>query len=100
MAQQHYDDLDAYIAKRAAKNPVFPAMVDAALKERRLLRELAAKRVEMGLSQKVVAAAMGTTQPALARLERGEVDPKLSTVERYVDALGQCLAVVGVAETK
>lgn len=57
---ERYDDLDAYIAKRAAKNPAFPAMVDAALKERRLLRELAAKRVEMGLSQKVVAALIGT----------------------------------------
>lgn len=94
MAEQHYDDLDAYIAKRTAKNPAFPAMVDAALKERRLLRELAAKRGEMGLSQKTVAALMGTTQPALARLERGEIDPKLSTLERYAEALGQSLAVV------
>jgi DNA-binding XRE family transcriptional regulator len=85
---EHYDDLDAYIARRAAKNPEFPAMVDVALKERRLLRELAARRVEKGLSQKVVAALMGTTQPALARLERGEIDPKLSTLERYAEALG------------
>lgn len=85
---EQYDDLDAYIAKRAARNPDFPAMVDAALKERRLLRELAARRVEKGLSQKVVAALMGTTQPALARLERGEIDPKLSTLERYAEALG------------
>ena len=90
------DDLDAYIAKRAAKTPAFPAMVDAALKERRLLRELAARRVEMGLSQKVVAALMGTTQPALARLERGEIDPKLSTLERYAAALGQTIAVIAV----
>jgi DNA-binding XRE family transcriptional regulator len=100
MAQQHDDDLDAYIAKRAAKNPKFPAMVDAALKERRLLRELAEKRVALGLSQRVVAAAMGTTQPALARLERGEVDPKLSTVERYVEALGQCIVVVSAPKAK
>lgn len=38
---EYYDDLDAYIAKRAIKKPAFPKMVDAALKERRLLRELA-----------------------------------------------------------
>ncbi len=93
---EQYDDLDAYIAKRAAKNPAFPAMVDAALKERHLLRALAARRVEMGLSQKVVAALMGTTQPALARLERGEIDPKLSTLERYAAALGQTIAVIAV----
>lgn len=90
---EHYDDLDAYIAKRAARNPAFPKMVDAALKERRLLRELAARRVEMGLSQKIVARLMGTTQPALARLERGEIDPKLSTLERYAEALGQSISL-------
>ncbi len=95
---EEYDDLDAYIAKRSAKNPSFPAMVDAALKERRLLRELAARRVEMGLSQKTVAALMGTTQPALARLERGEVDPKLSTLERYAMALGQNITVIANTE--
>jgi DNA-binding XRE family transcriptional regulator len=88
------DDLDAYVAKRATKNPAFPAMVDVTLKERRLLRELAARRVEMGLSQKIVAALMGTTQPALARLERGEIDPKLSTLERYAEALGLSIAVI------
>lgn len=91
---EYYDDLDAYIAKRATRNPAFPKMVDAALKERRLLRELAAKRIEMGLSQKSVAAKMGTTQPALARLERGEIDPKLSTLERYAEALGKSIALI------
>lgn len=85
---EYYDDLEASIAKRAAKNPEFPKMVEAALRERRLLRELAARRVALGLSQKVVAKLMGTTQPALARLERGEIDPKLSTLERYAEALG------------
>lgn len=90
---EQYDDLDAYIEKQAVRNPNFPKMVDAALKERRLLRKLAAKRVEMGLSQKFVAALMGTTQPALARLERGEIDPKLSTLERYAEALGLNLDV-------
>lgn len=90
---EQYDDLDAYIEKQTARNPNFPKMVDAALKERRLLRKLAEKRVEMGLSQKAVAALMGTTQPALARLERGEIDPKLSTLERYAEALGLTLDV-------
>jgi transcriptional regulator with XRE-family HTH domain len=90
---EHYDDLDASIAKRTARNPEYPKMVDAALKERRLLRELAARRAEMGLSQKSVAKLMGTTQPALARLERGEIDPKLSTLERYAEALGLTISL-------
>jgi predicted transcriptional regulator len=32
---------------------------------------------------------MGTSQSAVARLESGDVDAKLSTVERYAAALGQ-----------
>jgi predicted transcriptional regulator len=31
---------------------------------------------------------MGTTQPAVARLERGEADPRLSTIERYAEVIG------------
>ena len=32
---------------------------------------------------------MGTSQSAVARLEAGDVDAKLSTVERYAAALGR-----------
>lgn len=31
---------------------------------------------------------MGTSQSAVARIERGDVDAKLSTVERYTAAIG------------
>jgi predicted transcriptional regulator len=34
---------------------------------------------------------MGTSQSAVARLESGEADIRLSTLERYVAALGQQL---------
>ncbi len=40
------------------------------------------------MSQTAVAAVMGTSQSAVARLETGDVDAKLSTVERYAAALG------------
>jgi ribosome-binding protein aMBF1 (putative translation factor) len=82
------DFLSEIIAERTKTDPNFPALVDAALKERWLLRALAARRIELGLSQTVVAARMGTSQSAVARLERGEADPKLSTIERFAAALG------------
>jgi predicted transcriptional regulator len=69
--------------------PVFPGFAEAALSRRRLLRELAERRGELGLSQTVVAARMGTSQSVVARLESGEVDARLSTIERYATALGQ-----------
>jgi predicted transcriptional regulator len=69
--------------------PVFPGFAEAALSRRRLLRELAERRTKLGLSQTVVAARMGTSQSVVARLESGEVDARLSTIERYATALGQ-----------
>lgn len=82
------DDLDRYIAKRAKANPEFPELVEAALRARKLLRALAERRQALQLSQTVIAARMGTSQSALARLEAGESDPRISTVERYALALG------------
>jgi len=83
------DFLDEIIAERAQRNPDFPDLVEAALRRRELLRELAARREQLGLSQTTVAARMGTSQSAVARLEAGETDTKLSTVERFAAALGQ-----------
>lgn len=58
---------------------------------RRLAGELVARRQVLGLSQTEVAARMGTSQSAVARLESGEADVRLSTLQRYVAALGQRL---------
>ena len=83
------DFLDEVIRERAKKNPAFPELVEAAARRRALLRELAARREKLGLSQTMVAARMGTSQSAVARLESAEVDAKLSTIERYAWAIGQ-----------
>ena len=54
----------------------------------RLLRELAEQRQAAGLSQTEVAARMGTSQSAVARLESGTADVRASTLERYAAAVG------------
>lgn len=53
-----------------------------------LVRELAAQRQAAGLSQTEVAAMMGTSQSAVARLESGTADVRASTLERYAAAIG------------
>lgn len=83
------DFLDEVISEGEAKSPGFALMVEAALERRRLLRELAADRAELGLSQTAVAAEMGTSQSAVARIESGNADVKMSTVERYAATLGR-----------
>jgi ribosome-binding protein aMBF1 (putative translation factor) len=54
----------------------------------RLVRELAEQRQAVGLSQTAVAARMGTSQSAVARLESGIGDVRASTLERYAAAVG------------
>lgn len=83
------DDLDEFITKRTAMNPEFPKVMKAAIETRRLVRQLAAERERQGLSQDKVAAALGTKQPNVARLERGSVDPKHTTLVRYAAVLGK-----------
>jgi ribosome-binding protein aMBF1 (putative translation factor) len=83
------DDLEEYIADRSRTDPDFPRLVDEALARRRLLRELASEREAEGLTRTVVAARMGTSESAVARLEKGEADAKLSTVGRYAAAVGK-----------
>jgi predicted transcriptional regulator len=73
--------------------PVFPGFDAMARRRRELVARLAARREELGLTQTVVAARMQTSQSAVARLESGAVDLRLSTLERYAAALGHELEV-------
>ena len=81
--------------------PVMPGFREMALRRRadeqaarmaedrgRLVRELTGQRQAAGLSQTEVAARMGTSQSAVARLESGTADVRASTLERYAAAVG------------
>jgi len=83
------DDLEAYVAERAARNPDFPRLMDAAAERKRLLRDLAAARKAARLTQADVAARMKTSVSAVARLERGEMNPTVATLQRFASAVGR-----------
>ncbi len=53
-----------------------------------MVERLRAARIELRLSQADIAERIGTTQSAIARLESGRSDPRLSTLERYARAVG------------
>ena len=59
----------------------------------RLLRE------EHGLSQRELAERIGSTQPAIARLEAGGVTPSLGTLEKIAEALDTALVIEFQART-
>jgi DNA-binding Xre family transcriptional regulator len=76
-----------------AELPRLPGFREMALRRmsaqrRGLLAELAGQRQAAGVSQTEIAARMGTSQSAVARLEAGEADVRASTLERYAAALG------------
>ena len=49
--------------------------------------QVAARRKERGLSQAELAALVGTTQSAIARLESGGRPPRIDTLQRIANAL-------------
>jgi predicted transcriptional regulator len=69
-------------------DPVFPGFREISAQRKALSDDLVARRLEVGLSQTEVAARMGTSQSAVARLEAGSADVRFSTVERYAAAVG------------
>jgi transcriptional regulator with XRE-family HTH domain len=71
---------------------VFPGFAEMGEARRRLVDELVARRRAQGLSQTEVAARMGTSQSAVARLEASTGDLKVTTLERYAAAVGAPIA--------
>ena len=82
------DFLDEVVDERSARNPEFPALVEAAERRRQLLAALADRRRQAEHSQTAVAAAMRSSQSSIARLETSATDARLSTLDRYAHALG------------
>jgi transcriptional regulator with XRE-family HTH domain len=73
--------------------PVFPGFKEMAQRRREVVGRLVSQRMALGLTQTEVAARMGTSQSAVARLESGESDVRISTLERYAAALDRSLDV-------
>jgi predicted XRE-type DNA-binding protein len=77
--------------------PLLPGFREMALRSmaagrRRLVADLTTRRRVAGLSQTQVAARMGTSQSAVARLESGDANVRASTLERYAAAIGSQIA--------
>ena len=75
---------------RALSRPDVRREYDRLSDEFAFLDEILKARAESGLSQAEVAARIGTTQSAVARLESagGGHSPSITTLQRYASALG------------
>ena len=83
------DFLDEMVDESTRRNAEFPALLEEARQRRALLESLATIRSRSRMTQSAIAKRINTSQSAIARLEAGIVDPRLSTVQRYAASVGK-----------
>jgi transcriptional regulator with XRE-family HTH domain len=83
MPTRRLQDLDSELRK----DPEYETALQELRPYEEIARQLVAFRVEHELSQAELARRCGVSQPAIARLERGEHEPRLATLRRVAHAL-------------
>lgn len=76
------------VLEEQLKNPEFRAEWERTALARAIATRVLAYRLEHNLSQTALAAKLGVSQPAVARLESGEHNPRIGTLARISSALG------------
>lgn len=85
--------MSTYRELLAKESPEMQARVAARVEETSMVIALSQLRDELEISQTELARAIGISQPTLAKMENPENDPRLSTLKRYVAALGGELSI-------
>lgn len=79
--------VNRYFEQRLATDPEFRAAVEELEPEFQFVRTLIGARLNAGLTQQELAAKMGTSQSAIARLEGGGGIPNTRTLMKLAQAL-------------
>ena len=93
MSKKHYmthDEFHAEMMKIAGYKEGYEALEP----EFALIDAVILARKNENLTQKQLAAKMGITQSALARLESGKVSPTLSTLQKILKSLNRKIKIV------
>ena len=86
-------DLKTYISKRKAKDLEFAKGFESGYQEFKIGVMLKIAREEAGLTQDQLAAKLNTKKTAISRIENHAEDIKLSTLEKFAQALGKKLEI-------
>jgi ribosome-binding protein aMBF1 (putative translation factor) len=79
--------------KRWMKEPKYRKAYEALEDEFAVAKAVIAARNRAGLTQVELARKMGTTQPVVARMESGRIQPSLRTLQRLAQATGSKLTI-------
>ena len=83
------DDLDRYIEKRKKRSTTFARNFDRGYRRFKIGAMLKLAREQSGMTQDEVARKVRTKKTAISRIENHAEDIKLSTIERFADAIGK-----------
>lgn len=78
---------------KALKDTAVQAEYEALGAEYELITTIIRERVKRGWSQTELAQAIGSKQPVISRLERGDSNPSLQTLRRIATALDLSLQI-------
>ena len=84
-------DLQRYIKKRKTRDPKFAKNFDSGYEQFKIGVLLKQARENAGLTQEELAARLKTKKSAISRIENHAEDIKLSTLEKFANALGKRL---------
>ena len=84
-------DLQKYIKKRKKRDAEFATGFDSGYEQFKIGVMLKQAREESGITQEALAARLHTKKSAISRIENHAEDIKLSTLEKFANALGKHL---------
>ena len=82
-------DLQKYIKSRKSRDPKFAKDYDSGYEQFKIGALLKQAREEAGLTQQELAARLNTKKSAISRIENHAEGIKLSTLEKFANALGK-----------
>jgi len=83
------DDLERYIEKRKKKSPEFEKEFEVGYNDFLIGVFLKQARINAGLTQEDIAKRLSTKKSAISRIENHADDIKLSTLNRFAEAVGK-----------
>ena len=86
-------DVERYIERRKAKSAKFAKDFEAGFRAFEFSVMLRKAREDAGVTQETIARKLRTKKSAISRIENHAEDIRLSTLEKYANALGRKLRV-------
>jgi HTH-type transcriptional regulator/antitoxin HipB len=90
----HMSDLQKYIEERKKKDPEFAENYNEGYKNFKIGAILKQSRIEKGFTQEQLAKLLNTKKTAISRIENHAEDIRLSTLEKFVHALGKEMEII------